>query len=1788
MKRNLGLALIAILVILLTLLLLPTGLAKRNDKLPKHNNGKNAPLDTDLIKPNTELFEKSIAQPSGRQDQAQTMTVGRSVKNDESPAMRDMPLSPMKAKPEDREANENPKLPHTHIDKPDPVIQSSFGALRDLMAPSVMPSPILNFDGILFPGVACSCAPPDTVGEVGLTQYVQMVNEGFQVFDKTTGASTFGPAGISTLWNGFGGVCENNGSGDPVVMYDQLADRWVITQFAGASVPTDECIAVSKTGDATGAYYRYDFNLGTNFFDYPHLGVWPDGYYMAMNVFNTAGTAFLGPQAFVFDRAKMIAGLPATFQTPGITGGATEDTFLPADLDGYALPPAGAPNSFVETPFTGTYRTFHFHVDWAVPANSTFTLFANPVSAAFTELCPTTRSCVPQLGTADGLDGIGDRLMYRLAYRNIGGVESLVGNHTVSAGGVAAPRWFELRGVTAGPVTVAQESTYQPDTTWRWMGSAAQDNQGNLAVGYSASSATINPQIRYAGRLATDPVNTLAQGEATLHAGTGSQTGTGNRWGDYSDMTVDPSDDCTFWYTQEYYSTTATFSWRTRIGNFKFPICTQSARGTISGTITNCQTGLPIPNAQVTIGGGYVRGTDAAGMYSAIVAPGTYNASVTGTGYDIVSQMGLVVSNGGNVTFSGCLTGNLKQPVADTANITADSCNSNGAIDPNETITISLGLKNTGTLSTVNLVGTLQATGGVTSPSGPQNYGVVVAGGATVSRNFTFTAGNLACGAPVVLSLQLQDGATNLGTVTYNFTTGTILVNNYSSGDISVAIPDNNLTGVDIPITVADVMALSDVNVSFRINHTFDGDLQISLIHPDNTSIPLSTNRGGSGDNFGTGALSCAGVPTVIDDAAATAISAGAAPFNATFRPESPLSALNGKPSNGIWKLHVVDNAGTDTGTVGCFKLELNRRNVCCGALISSAPPAVITAESISPANNAPDPEETVTVNLPLVNNGGSPTTNLVATLQPTGGVAGPSGPQTYGALAATGGTATRPYTFTAQGTCGSNITLTLALQDGPTNLGTVTFTMQLGTTAPSTTSFSNTTSVTIPASGTGATTGAPANPYPSNIIVSGLTGTVSKVTVNLNGLNHTFPDDVDILLVAPTGEKFIIVSDAGGTNDWVNANITLDDSAAALMSDSGANPTGTYKPTNYGTGDAFPAPAPAAPYQNPATAGSATFAGVFNGLNPNGTWGLYVVDDLTGDVGTMSGGWTINITTAVPICNTQSCMITAPASITIPAGTCGTIVNYSPAVTFTGACGTVVVDPPTGSFFGIGTRTVLVRGTKADMTFTDASFPVTVQENESQPTNPGMNVTNTFCNATVTFSSVNSPPAAPAGGGGGTTTVTNAPAQMLPPPYLHCASCPELNISTTAGFTPPVTTCITMPMSTDFNTFSRLRILHGEPGLVNRTISSDFGTKVICARTTTLSPFVVALDPSSPTASGATVSGRIVMGTGTPVAGVAIRLSGAASVTAITDANGNYRFANVDVSNFYTVTPTLANYQFSPASRSFSLLGDRTDATFTATADTVIGSNAIDTSEYFVRQQYLDFLGREPEAAGLNYWNDQVNACRGDADCVRTRRIEVSAAFFLSQEFRDTGSFVYRLYRGALGRQLRYSEFSADRAQVVGGPNLEASKAAFADAFVQRAEFAQRYQPHRTAESFVDALLQTTFASAGVDLAGERAALISRYNEGRSLNASRSLVVRQLVDNDSFSSAVYNQSFVAMQYFGYLQRSPDSQGYNFWLNVLNSNPGNYRGMVCSFITSTEYQRRFSPVVSHSNAECGQ
>jgi subtilisin-like proprotein convertase family protein len=361
----------------------------------------------------------------------------------------------------------------------------------------------------------------------------------------------------------------------------------------------------------------------------------------------------------------------------------------------------------------------------------------------------------------------------------------------------------------------------------------------------------------------------------------------------------------------------------------------------------------------------------------------------------------------------------------------------------------------------------------------------------------------------------------------------------------------------------------------------------------------------------------------------------------------------------------------------------------------------------VAPANNAPDPGETITANFPLINTGDGNTSNLVATLQSSGGVTPVTATANYGVVVAAGPAVTRPFTFVTSGACGSTVTATLQLQDGAINLGTVAYSFQLGTTSSASSTFSNATAIVIPATGTGATTGAPATPYPSNITVAGITAPVSKVTVTLKQITHTFPSDVDVLLVGPTGVKFILLSDVIGGTDWTGQTYTIDDGAAALLPSSGTPPaSGSFKPTDYGTGDVFPAPAPASPYLDPATAGAATLA-AFNGLNPNGTWSLYVVDDAGTDIGTFAGGWDLSITTTQSICNTQTCSVTCPANISVPespSGSGGAVVNY-PGATPTGACGVLGYSTPSGSTFPIGTTMVTVTGANA----ATCQFSVTV-----------------------------------------------------------------------------------------------------------------------------------------------------------------------------------------------------------------------------------------------------------------------------------------------------------------------------------------------------------------------------------------------------------------------------------------------------------------------------------------------
>ncbi|MDR3476602.1 MAG: hypothetical protein P4M14_01045 [Gammaproteobacteria bacterium] len=447
---------------------------------------------------------------------------------------------------------------------------------------------------------AFTFTPSDVNLDVGKNFIVQWVNSSFAVFDKA-GHLLQGQTSGNTLWSGFPGRCATNNDGDPIVKYDRLANRWVMTQFV-SSAPYRQCIAISKTDDPRGAYDRYEYDFGSVFNDYGKLGVWPDAYYMSFNMFQ--GTSFVGGQACAFERDKMLAGDPGARM---FCSGLQSDSMLPADLDGTNLPPNGSPNYFAgfdrgglpnppndfaevssnQAPLSNIH-IWKFQINWSNVSQSSFTGPTNISVKPFNLLAgncgepnpAVTGNCVPQKGTTDKLSVIDQDFMYRFAYRNFGNYQALVLNHTVDAGNlVAGVRWYEIR-IKNNKIALYQQNTYtQPDSISRWYGSIAMDKMGNIGLGYNASGNNLYPAIRYTGRVFLDPLNTL-RSENSIIEGSGSQLqptsgdDQRNRWDDYTSLAVDPSDDCTFWYTAEYMLSTAPdANWSTYIGSFKFNNC---------------------------------------------------------------------------------------------------------------------------------------------------------------------------------------------------------------------------------------------------------------------------------------------------------------------------------------------------------------------------------------------------------------------------------------------------------------------------------------------------------------------------------------------------------------------------------------------------------------------------------------------------------------------------------------------------------------------------------------------------------------------------------------------------------------------------------------------------------------------------------------------------------------------------------------------------------------------------------------------------------------------------------------------------------------------------------------------------------------------------------------------------------------------------------------------------------------------------------------------------------------
>jgi subtilisin-like proprotein convertase family protein len=766
----------------------------------------------------------------------------------------------------------------------DPVVQNAIGG-------PLIPSAIVSFEGMGtgLPGFTVQSAPPDTSGDIGPNHYVQIVNSSTTVFDRN-GNRVLGPFTTNTLFNGFPGQCANTNDGDGLVRYDRFADRWVISQFSvnGGNGPFFQCVAVSATPDPTGQYHRYQFSFNA-FNDYPKMGLWPDGYFFTFNIFN--GNTFAGARVCAFDRVRMVAGQTATaqcFSTSNQFGG-----LLPSDVDGPTLPPAGSPNFILALNTNTTLAYFKMKADFANPANATFTATpANVTVAAFTPLC-NGGTCVVQPGTTVRLDSLADRLMNRLVYRRFATHEALLVTHAVNPGAGGGVRFYELRNPQAAVPTVFQQGTYAPDTAFRWMSSAAFDGAGNIGLGFSIASAAISPSVRYTGRLVGDPLGTMGQGEASIVAGAGAQINNLTRWGDYSQMNIDPVDDCTFWFTQEYIAASGSFNWRTRVGSFKFAECGNAANDfsiTPNPTTRTVNSGASTTyaiNTAVLSGAAESIALSISGLPAGVTAsfnPTTVTAG--GSSTLTVNVAANTVSSTNQLTVTGTAASATR-----TASVTLQIVNANQP--PTVTITAPA---NGSTVS-----GNVLVTANAADPDGtvasvrfnlPDGTSVV---DTTAPFSTTFDSTRVADGGGHVFRATATDnlGATATATVTVTVANGGggCIDGTFASTDVPKAIPDNNATGVTSILPITGNGTVATLQLSLNITHTFRGDLIVTLFSPGGTQFIVSNRAGGSADNI------------IISN--------------------QTIANFNGQTIAGTWRLVVSDRAGVDVGTINSWSLRI-------------------------------------------------------------------------------------------------------------------------------------------------------------------------------------------------------------------------------------------------------------------------------------------------------------------------------------------------------------------------------------------------------------------------------------------------------------------------------------------------------------------------------------------------------------------------------------------------------------------------------------------------------------------------------------------------------------------------------------------------------------------------------------------------------------------------------------------------------------------------------------------------
>jgi putative transposon-encoded protein len=766
------------------------------------------------------------------------------------------------------------------------------------------PAPDSSFEGLDFANWGAG-HPPDTNGDVGPNYFIQTVNTSIGVYDKSNGNRVAAFTFNAFMSQGaFGNLCDTNNFGDPVVVYDSFEDRWVITDFAfkldgsGNVNPQQvfQCFAASKTGDpVNGGWNFYSIEAPGGLADYPKFGVWPDGLYMSANMFGySAGGSYFGYHVWAIDKAQMYAGAPSV-QIADFAGDTSDFTVIPANARLQAgTPPAGSPEYFVSTEqFLNALSIYKLSVDWDKISTSTFT-------GPTTQLAP---NCWPN-GTpanastpANTADVLAIRAMAQAQYSNLAGAESLWVTHTVergvsatntncnaALGGSATVRWYQAN-VTGGTIAanVVQGSSFDPEganTFSRFMPALAVDRNGDMAVGYSKSNASTNPQIKYAGRLAGDPVNTLGQTEQTLIDGTGAQSGNCGgaactRWGDYSGMALDPNG-CKFWLTNEYYAVTG-LNDQTRIGAFHFPGCTPVGNGTLSGTVTDGTN--PIAGATVALGSRTTT-TNGSGAFSFTVPAGTYpTLGASKTGFNPASVATIPVPDGGTATRnftltaaaqSGCFTDNsqsaFQRGIPSNCNLVSSPGNvvlaspdnteaKNNSVSPSGfgftnvawagqtfTPTVSGQLKRVDvelfcascTAASPTITLSIRATTGTTPvPTGADLASTSIPGfndgGAGGLKTFTFASPpTLTAGTRYAFIFRLTSAFAS-GTMAYTCscaTTGFLDTNPYASGQRVTSANSGSTWAADTIAGGRDLNFVSYINPGFAANGTFVSSLK--------------------------------------------------------------------------------------------------------------------------------------------------------------------------------------------------------------------------------------------------------------------------------------------------------------------------------------------------------------------------------------------------------------------------------------------------------------------------------------------------------------------------------------------------------------------------------------------------------------------------------------------------------------------------------------------------------------------------------------------------------------------------------------------------------------------------------------------------------------------------------------------------------------------------------------------------------------------------------------------------